>query len=84
MVGMAKLGFGTLWVVWGFIGIVLHILLGAVLVRKRTAELAQLVAGGSGDDGALLEAGRKLWVVQLIYITLMASVVAAMVLKPTF
>jgi predicted integral membrane protein DUF2269 len=83
MVGMAKLGFATLWVVWGYIGIALHFWLGAVLVRKRTAELAKLASGGAGDDAALLEAGRKLWVAQLIYVTLMALVVAAMVLKPT-
>ena len=83
MVGMAKLGFGTLWVVWGFAAIVLHILLGAILIRKRTAELATLASAATGDDAALLEAGRKLWVVQLIYVTLMASVIAAMVLKPT-
>ena len=83
MVGMAKLGFGTLWVVWGFAGIVLHILLGAILIRRRTAELATLASAGTGDDAALLEAGRRLWVVQLIYVALMASVVAAMVLKPT-
>jgi len=84
MVGMAKLGFGTFWVVAGFIGIVLHILLGAVLVRKRTMELARIASSGAGDDAALLEASRKLWTVQLIYIALMALVVAAMVLKPTF
>ena len=83
MVGMAKLGFGTFWVVWGFTGIALHILLGAVLIRKRTTELAQLASAGTGNDAALLAASRKLWVVQLIYVTLMASVVAAMVLKPT-
>lgn len=84
MVGMAKLGFGALWVVWGFAGIVLHILLGAVLVRKRTAELAQIASSGAGGDAALIDASRKLWIVQLIYVTLMASVVAVMVLKPTF
>ena len=82
MVWIAKLGFGTLWVVWGFAGIVLHILLGAVLVRKRTLELTQL-ASGAGNDAALSDASRKLWLAQLIYVTLMASVVAAMVLKPT-
>jgi uncharacterized membrane protein len=83
MVGIAKLGFGTFWVVWGFTGIVLHILLGAVLVRKRTMELAQIASSNNGDDNSLLQAGRKLWIVQLIYVTLMASVVASMVFKPT-
>jgi uncharacterized membrane protein len=84
MVGMAKLGFGTLWVVWGFAGIVLHFLVGAVLIRKRTMELAQIASANASDDTALLEASGKLWTVQLIYLTIMASVVAVMVIKPTF
>ena len=82
MVGIGRLGFATLWVVWGYAGITVHFWLGAVLVRKRTAELARIVSGGAGDDAALVEAGRRLWVAQLIYVTLMASVIAAMVLKP--
>jgi uncharacterized membrane protein len=83
MVGMAGIGFGTFWVVWGFAGIVLHILIGAVFIRKRTLELARLASTNGGDDQSLLEAARKLWMVQLIYVAIMASVVWAMVLKPT-
>jgi hypothetical protein len=81
---MAHLGFGTLWVVWGFTGIVLHFLVGAVLFRKRTMELAQIASANASDDTALLEASGKLWAVQLVYLTIMASVVAVMVIKPTF
>jgi uncharacterized membrane protein len=83
MVGMAGIGFGTLWVVWGYTGIFLHFLLGAVLIRKRTIELAQLAAGTDSDQ-SLLDASRKLWTIQLIYLAVMASVVGAMVIKPTF
>ena len=83
MVGMAGIGFGTFWVLWGFAGILLHFLVGAVLIRKRTMELATLASAEGGDEQALAEASGKLWRVQLIYLAIMASAVGAMVLKPT-
>jgi len=83
MVGMASIGFRTFWVVWGFAGILLHILIGAVFIRRRTIELARLASTNGGDDQSLLEAARKLWIVQLIYVAIMASVFWAMVVKPT-
>ena len=82
MVGMAGIGFGTFWVLWGFTGIVLHFVFGAVFIRKRMMELTQLAATGA-DDQSLAEAGGKLWTVQLIYLAIMASVVGAMIFKPT-
>jgi uncharacterized membrane protein len=83
MVGMAGIGFGTFWVLWGFTGIVLHFVFGAVFIRKRTMELARLASAEGGDDQSLAEAGGKLWTVQLIYLAIMALVVGAMVFKPT-
>ena len=83
MVGMAGIGFSTFWVLWGFTGIVLHFVLGAVFIRKRTMELAQLASAEGTSDQLLAEAGGKLWRVQLIYLAIMVSVVWAMVLKPT-
>ena len=83
MVGTGHIGFSTLWVVWGFGGILLHFLIGAFVLRKRTFELAQLASTSAGDEVALLAAARRLWVTQLIYLAVLASVVGAMVLKPT-
>ena len=83
MVGMAGIGFGTFWVLWGFTGIVLHFVFGAVFIRKRMMELTQLASAEGTSDQSLAEAGGKLWTVQLIYLAIMASVVWAMVLKPT-
>jgi uncharacterized membrane protein len=83
MVGMAHIGFGTLWVLWGFAGLTAHFWIGATALRRRTSALSQLASAGSADDAALLAAARKLWSAQLIYIAIMAAVVAAMVLKPT-
>jgi uncharacterized membrane protein len=83
MVGMAHIGFGTFWVLWGFAGLTAHFWIGATALRTRTRTLLQLASTSSGDDDALLVAARRLWSAQLIYITIMAAVVAAMVLKPT-
>ena len=83
MVGMAGIGFTTLWVLLGYAGILLHGVIGAVFIRKRTMELARLASTDGADDQSLAEAGGKLWTVQLIYLAIMALVVGAMVLKPT-
>ena len=83
MVGMAEIGFTTFWVLLGYAGILLHGVIGAVFIRKRTMELARLASTDGADDQPLAEAGGKLWTVQLIYLAIMALVVGAMVLKPT-
>jgi len=83
MVGMAHIGFGTFWVLWGFAGLTAHFWIGATALRKRTNALLQLASASSGDEAALLAAARRLWSTQLIYLAIMAAVVAAMVLKPT-
>jgi uncharacterized membrane protein len=83
MVGMAHIGFGTFWVLWGFAGLTAHFWIGATALRRRTSTLLQLASGGSGDDAAILTAARSLWSAQLINLAIMAAVVAAMVLKPT-
>jgi uncharacterized membrane protein len=83
MVGMAQIGFGTFWVLWGFAGLTAHFWIGATALRKRTSALLQLASAGSADEAALLVAARKLWSAQLIYLAIMVAVVAAMVLKPT-
>jgi uncharacterized membrane protein len=83
MVGMAHIGFGTFWVLWGFAGLTAHFWIGATAIRRRTSALVQLASAGSGDDGAIIAGARRLWSAQLIYLAIMAAVVAAMVLKPT-
>jgi uncharacterized membrane protein len=82
MVGMARIGFLTFWVVWGYAGIILHSLLGAIVIRKRTMKLGQLAAANT-DDATLGAASRSLWQAQLLYMLILASVVGAMVIKPT-
>jgi uncharacterized membrane protein len=83
MVGMAHIGFGTFWVLWGFAGLTAHFWIGANALRRRTNTLMTLASSSPEGDAALLLAARRLWSVQLIYLAIMAAVVAVMVLKPT-
>jgi uncharacterized membrane protein len=83
MVGMAHIGFGTFWVLWGFAGLTAHFWIGATALRRRTNALMTLASSSPEGDAALLAAARRLWSVQLIYLAIMAAVVAVMVLKPT-
>jgi hypothetical protein len=52
-------------------------------MRKRTLEVVRL-ASTRGDDAELVTASRRWRQAQLLYLAVLASVVAAMVLKPTF
>jgi uncharacterized membrane protein len=83
LVGMAHIGFRAFWVQVGFAGILLHFIIGATLLRTRTDELARLASASAGEEDALLAAARRLWSTQIIYLAILALVVAVMVLKPT-
>ena len=84
MVGMAHIGFATLWVLFGYAGIALHGFIGGMFLSKHVAELRQLAVEQAGDDAALLGAARRLWITQVVYLLILALVVGAMVLKPTW
>ena len=83
MVFVGDLKFGALWITWGFVGVAFHILTGTIILRKRTSELAVLASTASVDDTRLRAGAARLWQIQLLYLAVMATVVAAMVLKPT-
>ena len=83
MVGMGHIGFGTFWVWFGYGGVVVQGFVGGFLLEKRTRELAKLAAAPSGDDAAFVAAARRVRTIQIVYLTLFAIVIAAMVIKPT-
>lgn len=84
MIGVGRIPFRTLWVVWGFTGIVLHFAFAATVMRSRAVRFAQLVTAPHADDVSLAEAGRRLRTGNVIYLLIMASVVVVMVMKPTW
>ncbi|HEX7937715.1 MAG TPA: DUF2269 family protein [Gemmatimonadaceae bacterium] len=81
MVIVGKVGFRTLWVDLGFLGFVLHGLFGGLVMRKRMAALESAVTATADD--ALALAGARLRSANIAYLTIMAAVIAIMVLKPT-
>lgn len=82
MVIKAHLGFMSLWILWGFAGFVLHVILGVTLIRKNSIRLGQLAASPTPDANALAEALNRQRTYATIYILSMLSVVWAMVAKP--
>jgi uncharacterized membrane protein len=82
MVGIGHIGFGTLWVLFGYAAILVQAIVGGFMMQKRAAEVRQL-ASTPGDDAALFAAARRLWNTQIVYLVLFAIIIAAMVIKPT-
>jgi uncharacterized membrane protein len=72
----------ALWIRWGFIGILGHIVLGATLLRRATMRLEALATAGGPSD-AIDTARRRYGVLNAAYLLLLLSVVGAMALKPT-
>jgi len=72
-----------LWVRLGFIGILIHFLFGATLIRRNWTELGRLATDAPPDDARLATMLRRTALTNWIYLLLMMSVVAVMVLKPT-
>lgn len=83
MVAVGRLGFQTLWVVWGFGGILAHFAYGVTVMRKRAMEFFPMVTSPAADQARVADAGRRLIVGNAIYLLLMTSVIVVMVLKPT-
>ena len=82
--GMAMVShmFGALWVKIGFGGIVIHFVLGAGLIRAASRKVETLVPGGESTQQSLVAAGRRLRILNLVYLLVLLSVVVVMVLKP--
>jgi len=72
-----------LWINLGFLAILVHLVYGVTIMRKRARAFAPLLASSSTDDARLAEAGKQMIVSNGIYLFLMASAIAVMVLKPT-
>ena len=83
MVILGRIGFGTLWVTLGFLGILIHFLYGAIIMRRRTLALSAALSAAPVDAGRIAAAGRRLRTGSLVYLLIMAAVIVVMVAKPT-
>jgi uncharacterized membrane protein len=76
-------GYGTLWVAWGIVGVLLSLAIGATLIRLTNAELRRLVADAATLDAQRLAVQRRLAIVNGINLLVLLSVFWAMEFKPT-
>lgn len=79
---LVGIDFRSLWILWGFAGILGSMVLGAFFIRKANVELSSLAANPASDPSHLLSARRRLSNLNVINLMLLLSVVAAMVFKP--
>jgi uncharacterized membrane protein len=82
MMIVGKVSPHAFWIIWGYLGIIVHFVFGATIMRKRGMAFAKL-ASSPGNDDELAAAGARLRIANLIYLLIMVSVIGAMVLKPT-
>lgn len=81
MVLVGRMSFKPLWIGLGFGGLIVLGAFGGLVMSRRMTALEQAV--GSGDDASLARAGAAVRQGSIILLTIMAVVVAVMVLKPT-
>ena len=82
MVLSAHMRFMTPWIVWGFAGILIHILLGVTVLRTNGQRLAELSRATNPDRTLLSAALRRQQTAATVYTLIMLSTVWAMVAKP--
>ena len=81
--GMARFPFTTLWIVWGLVGFIVSIAVGVIAVPRAAGELETVARGVAPDDPRLAGPRNRLFALNAINLLLLASIVWAMVFKPT-
>jgi uncharacterized membrane protein len=82
--GAAGFPFSSSWIVWGMIGFVLSIAIGVVAVQRASTELTALARSALPGDPQLGALRTRLIWLNAINLLVLASVVWAMVFKPSF
>jgi uncharacterized membrane protein len=83
MTGVARFPFSTPWIAWGIVGLVLSIAVGVIAVGRAAGELSTLARSAAPDDPRLDGQRRRLVTLNALNLLLLASIVWAMVFKPT-
>jgi hypothetical protein len=86
-IGMTVVGHippGSFWIVWGYVGIAGFVVLGVILSGRAAAELARLAPTATEADLRIVAVRKRLRILGMSIGLLMATVVWAMVFKPTF
>lgn len=79
---IGDLSFGDLWITWGFVGVALSIVFGAVLSERTAKQLATTVEAEGTASPRVAALQRQLGLYGAIDLVILFSVVAAMVWQP--
>ena len=82
--GVAGFPFSTPWITWGLVGFVVSIIVGVIAVSRAAGELSMVARNVAPDDPRLDGPRRRLITLNAVNLLLLASIVWAMVFKPTF
>lgn len=82
--GVAGFPFSSAWIVWGIVGFILSIAIGVIAVGRTAAELGQVAASAGPSDPRFAATRGRLVTLNVVNVLLLASIVWAMVFKPTF
>ncbi len=82
--GAAGFPSSSAWIVWGLVGFVLSIAIGVIAVGRTAAELGKLAASAGPADSRFAATRGRLVTLNIVNVLLLASIVWAMVFKPTF
>jgi protoporphyrinogen IX oxidase len=83
MAGQFGIPFTSLWIVWGLAGFVIFILLGVVALGRTGAELGALVRAEGPNNPRVAALRQRITLVSWLNLLVLASVIWAMVVKPT-
>lgn len=75
--------FSSLWIVWGIIGWIASVIIGGVAVSRTGAVLGEVARTAGPNDPRVAALGQRLSVLNWVNLLILASVVYAMVFKPT-
>ena len=83
MAGQFGIPFTSLWIVWGLVGLVAFVVIGIVALGRSGAALGELMRTTSADDPRVAALQQRVAALSWLSILVLASVIWAMVLKPT-
>jgi len=83
MAGQFHIPFTSLWIVWGLVGFVAFIVLGVIAMGRVGVELASVARTAGADASRVAALRQRLSLLSALTLLLLASVVWAMVFKPT-
>lgn len=75
-------GFTDFWVLWGFFGIIVSVIVGAAFLGPESGRIGKLVAERGMDDPEVVQRRSRIFLISRIELAVLISVVLVMASKP--